>query len=114
MGGQLALAVYGGFFGAGISIVMLATLGLVGFTDIHRMNGLKNVYAACINGAAMLFFVVTGTVVWSAVAVMVGGAVAGGIGGARLAHRVGRRATRRVIVAIGLAMTVALAVRIYF
>jgi uncharacterized membrane protein YfcA len=110
---QLGLSVYGGFFGAGISIVMLATLGLVGFTDIHRMNGLKNVYATSINGAATLYFVATGAVVWSAVAVMVGGTVVGGLGGARLAHRVGRAAVRKIIVAIGIAMAAALAVRIY-
>src|SRR5207237_8732072 len=51
---MLGIAVYGGFFGAGISILILAILGLIGFTDIHRMNGLKNIYAACINGAAMM------------------------------------------------------------
>lgn len=110
---MLGIAVYGGFFGAGISILILAILGLIGFTDIHRMNGLKNLYAACINGAALLYFVASGAVVWWAVAVMAGGTVAGGVGGARLAHRVGRRATRRVIVAVGLAMTVALALRTY-
>jgi len=110
---QLAVSVYGGFFGAGIGILMLATLGLIGFTDIHRMNGLKNLYATFINGAAMIYFAVSGTVVWPAVAVMVAGAVAGGVGAAGLAHRVGRQTVRRLIVVIGVAMTIALIVRIY-
>jgi uncharacterized membrane protein YfcA len=110
---QLAISVYGGFFGAGISIVILAVLGLIGFTDIHRMNGLKNLYAACINGAALVYFVASGAVVWSAVAIMVGGTVAGGIAAARFAHRIGRGAIRRVIVGIGIAMAVALLLRVY-
>jgi uncharacterized protein len=110
---QLAIAVYGGFFGAGISILMLGTLGLIGFTDIHQMNGLKNIYAAFINGAAMVYFVVTGSVVWAAVAVMVGGSVLGALLGARLSHRVGRDATRRAIVVIGFAMAGVLAIRLY-
>jgi uncharacterized membrane protein YfcA len=111
--GQLAVSVYGGFFGAGIGILMLATLGLIGFTDIHRMNGLKNLYATFINGAALVYFVASGAVVWPAVAVMLGGTVAGGMGGARLAHRVGREAIRRVIVAVGVIMTIVLLLRIY-
>ena len=77
------------------------------------MNGLKNLYATFINGAAMIYFAVSGTVVWPAVAVMVAGAVAGGVGAAGLAHRVGRQTVRRLIVVIGVAMTIALIVRIY-
>lgn len=110
---QLVVSVYGGFFGAGIGILMLAALGLIGLTDIHRMNGLKNLYATCINGAALVYFIVSGAVVWSVALVMVGGSIVGGFGGARLAHRVGRRTIRRVIVVIGIVMTVALLVRIY-
>jgi uncharacterized membrane protein YfcA len=110
---QGAVAVYGGFFGAGIGILMLATLGLIGLTDIHSMNGLKNLYAAAINGAAIIYFVFSRAVVWSVVGVMVLGTVAGGVGGAYLAHRVGRESVRRIIVGIGLAMTGALLARLY-
>jgi uncharacterized protein len=113
VGVQLVVSVYGGFFGAGIGILMLATLGLIGLTDIHAMNGLKNLYALCINGVALLYFIASGAVVWSVVAVMVTGSVAGGLGGARLAHRLGRDTVRRSIVTVGVAMTVALFVKVY-
>ncbi|MCX6636573.1 MAG: sulfite exporter TauE/SafE family protein [Acidobacteria bacterium] len=53
---QLLVAIYGGYFGAGIGILMLAALSILGLTDIHQMNGLKNVLAICINGVAALYF----------------------------------------------------------
>jgi len=99
--------------GAGIGILMLATLGLIGLTDIHRMNGLKNLYAAAINGAAIIYFVFRGAVVWDVVAVMVVGTAAGGVGGAYLAHHMGRETVRRIIVGIGLVMTAALLAKLY-
>jgi uncharacterized protein len=111
--GQFLVAIYGGFFGAGIGILMLATLGLFGMTDIHQMNGLKNVLAAGMQGAALVYFVASGAVVWSVVPVMVVGSIIGGMAGASLAHRVGRRATRRAIVLIGLVMSAVLAAKIY-
>ena len=52
---QFLVGIYGGYFGAGIGILMLAALGLLGFSDIHRMNGLKNVLAILINGVAAEF-----------------------------------------------------------
>ena len=64
LAGQFAVAVYGGYFGAGIGILMLATLGAMGLTDIHRMNGLKNWGAMCINAVAAATFVVSGIVTW--------------------------------------------------
>jgi len=110
---QLAVSIYGGFFGAGIGILMLATLGLIGVRDLNEMNGLKNLYAVAINGAAIVYFVARGAVVWTVVPVMVVGSVAGGLAGSTLAHRTDQRIMRRVIVGIGMAMTVALVARIY-
>ena len=100
---QFAIGVYGGYFGAGIGILMLAALGLMGFTNIHRMNGLKNWGAVCMNVIAAAIFAFSGIVNWPvALAIAVGG-LAGGYAGARIAQRVGQQPVRRAIVAIGLA-----------
>ena len=99
---QFGVAVYGGYFGAGIGILMLAALSLMGLTDIHRMNGIKNLLAFCINclaGLYLLFF--SGLVIpWDAL-VMAIGAITGGVGGAGMARRIGRPAVRRLVIAIG-------------
>ena len=102
LAGQFAVAVYGGYFGAGIGILMLATLGAVGLTNIHRMNGIKNWGAMCINAIAALTFVLSGIVTWPVAAAMAAGGLAGGYGGARLALRVGQKWVRRSVIAIGL------------
>ncbi len=108
---QLVVALYGGYFGAGLGIMMLAALGIVGLSDIHQMNGLKNLLALCINGVAALYFVWKGMVYWPDVIVMAIGAVAGGVGGAGLARRLGRVAVRRVVIGAGLLMAVTLLFR---
>jgi hypothetical protein len=105
---QFCVGVYGGYFGAGIGILMLAALGLLGFTDIHRMNALKNLLAICINGVAAVYFIAGGAVIWSDVLVMTFAAVAGGYTGARLAYRLGRRFVRLAVIIIGLVMSVSL------
>jgi uncharacterized membrane protein YfcA len=105
---QFCVAVYGGYFGAGIGILMLAVLGLLGLTDIHQMNGLKNAFATCINLVAAVYFVIWGTVSWGDAVVMAVGAVAGGYGGAGLARRLGREFVRRAVVVIGVTMAVSL------
>ncbi len=99
---QFFVAVYGGFFGAGIGILMLAALGFVGLSNIHRMNGLKNYAAVCINGVAALTFIVGRKVSWPLALLMMVGAIAGGYGGAGLAQRLGQANVRRLVVAVGL------------
>ena len=108
---QFLVGVYGGYFGAGIGILMLAALGILGMRDIHQMNGVKNLLALVINGIASVYFVSTGMVRWTEVAVMAVGAIAGGIGGAGLARRAGRRVVRWVVIAIGFGMAASLALR---
>ncbi|HVF90114.1 MAG TPA: sulfite exporter TauE/SafE family protein [Blastocatellia bacterium] len=105
---QFLVAVYGGYFGAGIGILMLAALGLLGLTDIHQMNGLKNFFALCINGVAAAYFIISGAVNWPDVLIMSAGAIAGGYGGAGLARRLGRAFVRRAVIVIGFAMAVSL------
>lgn len=105
---QFLVGVYGGYFGAGIGILMLAALGLLGFTDIHRMNALKNLLAICINGVAAVYFIASGAVIWSDVLLMTFAAIAGGYTGARLAYRLGRRFVRIAVIVIGLVMSVSL------
>ena len=109
---QLGVAVYGGYFGAGIGILMLAALSLMGHSDIHQMNGVKNLLGMTINSLAAAYFVYIGLVVWQDALVMMAGSIAGGVGGAGLARRIGRRAVRRAVVAIGMAMSVAMLVRV--
>ncbi|HKP86628.1 MAG TPA: sulfite exporter TauE/SafE family protein [Blastocatellia bacterium] len=108
---QLLSATYGGYFGAGNGIVILAFLGLMGLTDIHQMNGLKNYFAVCINVIASAYFILCGPVKWAAASVMVAGAIAGGYGGAGVARKLGRRFVRGAVIVIGLAMAASLLFR---
>jgi uncharacterized membrane protein YfcA len=108
---QLAVALYGGYFGAGIGILMLAAMGVLGLTDIHQMNGLKALLGGSVNAVAAAYFVLAKMVYWPDVAIMVAGAVLGGYGGARFARRMGGGAVRRIVVLVGLAMAVSLAAK---
>ncbi|MFN7989153.1 MAG: sulfite exporter TauE/SafE family protein [Thermoanaerobaculia bacterium] len=105
---QLAVAVYGGYFGAGIGILMLVLLGFLGLTDIHAMNGLKNFFGITINLVAATWFVINGAVLWPVALVMVAGATAGGWAGAHFARRIGKEKARAAVVVIGLGVTVVL------
>ena len=105
---QLMVALYGGFFGAGIGILMLASLGLLGLTDIHRMNGLKNLAAVCINGLAAITFTLAGRVDWPHALVMMAGGILGGFAGAGMAMRLGQAIVRRLVIAIGLTISAVL------
>jgi uncharacterized membrane protein YfcA len=99
---QFAVSIYGGYFGAGAGILMLASLGMMGLTNIHQMNGLKNWGGGVMNLVAVAIFAVSGIVNWRIAMVMAVGAGLGGIAGSLLAQRVGQTWVRRAIVAIGL------------
>jgi uncharacterized protein len=101
---QFLIAIYGGFFGAGIGILMLATMGFMGQTDIHQMNRLKNISAVAINGVAGITFALSGQVRWSLALVMMVSAVVGGYLSARAAQRIGPAWARRAVVVIGIAV----------
>jgi hypothetical protein len=103
---QLAIAVYGGFFGGGIGILMLAALGLLGLDNIHEMNAIKTLLASCINGIAVATFIIAGAVVWPQALLMLVGAVIGGYAGAATARKLNERLVRRFVIAVGCAMTI--------
>lgn len=108
---QFLVGVYGGYFGAGIGILMLAAFGYLGFTNIHHMNALKNLNGMCINGIAAALFIMKGLVDWRLALLMAAGAIVGGYAGAGTARRVGQNAVRGTVVAIGFLLTAWLLVR---
>ena len=108
---QLIIAIYGGFFGGGIGILMLALLTLLGYVEIHVMNGLKTVLASTINGIAVITFVLAHVVDWPQAIVMMVGSIIGGYGGAVLAQRISPEIIRRVVITVGVSMTIYFFVR---
>ena len=104
-------AIYGGYFGAGLSVIVLAVLGLVLEDTLTRLNGLKQAIAFSVNIAAAMFFIFSGQVVWLAAIVMAVGALIGGALGGRLAGRVKPSALRRIVVTIGLIVGIVYLIR---
>ena len=98
----VAAAVYGGYFGAGVSVVVLAALGLLMDDTLTRLNALKQAIAFCINVAAACVFVFSGQVRWWIVVIMTAGALAGGMLGGRLAGKIPPAILRWLVVGIGL------------
>jgi uncharacterized protein len=107
-GAQFLSATYGGYFGAGNGIIMLATLSLLGVKSIHHMNALKTLFAIALNFSAIAYFAYSGLIRWPEALVMAAGALIGGYGGAVLARRLGSTFVRRTVIAIGFAMTISL------
>lgn len=103
---QLAVAVYGGYFGAGIGIIMLAVFSYYGMHDIHEMNAVKTVQAVLINVVAAIEFIRTGFVDWHFAGVMAVGAMIGGYLGAHFGRRLNRTLVRWIVVGIGLGLSV--------
>ena len=98
---QFLVAIYGGFFGAGIGILMLATLGFVGLSDIHQMNALKNILGSLINVVAAAMFICRGMVDWPKVGIMTVGAIAGYYLGSHYSQKIPQRSVRRIVLGIG-------------
>jgi uncharacterized protein len=95
------VSIYGGFFGAGMGILILAELGFAGLANIHQMNALKSFGAVLINLTASLAFLAGGQVHLRLAIVMAAGAILGGWGGGKLAQRIGQRSVRWIVVAVG-------------
>jgi uncharacterized membrane protein YfcA len=108
---QFFVGVYGGYFGAGMGIMMLAILDRLGGVDIHGMNGVKNVLAAAINAIAAVAFMIAHAVDYRAALIMAVGAILGGLFGASVARQVKPVYVRWGVVTIGLGLSVVLAWR---
>ncbi|MEI8340111.1 MAG: sulfite exporter TauE/SafE family protein [Verrucomicrobiota bacterium] len=98
---QFAVAVYGGYFGAGIGILMLASLGFIGLTNIYEMNALKTILGSLINLVAALWFIEAGLIHWPKALIMTVGALGGYYLGAHYSQRISQRTVRHIITAIG-------------
>jgi uncharacterized membrane protein YfcA len=99
-------SIYGGYFGAGLSVIVLAVLGLVIEESLTRLNALKQAVAFCVNTAAALFFIFSGQVVWIAALVMAIGAIIGGVIGGRLAGSVKPQMLRTIVITIGVIVAI--------
>jgi len=103
---QLVVATYGGYFGGGIGIMMLASLGIMGMENVHEMNALKTVLQASINGVAVITFIVLGAVVWLQAIIMILGGIAGGFAGAYYARKLDQRLVRAFVILVGTGLTI--------
>lgn len=110
---QLLVGIYGGYFGGGMGIVILAMLSALGMADIHEMNALKTVLSSSINGVAVVVFVVSRAVYWRQALVMIVGAALGGYFGAHFSLRLAQRWIRWFVILVGSAMTTYFFVRSY-
>jgi uncharacterized membrane protein YfcA len=98
---QFAVAVYGGYFGAGIGILMLASLGFIGLSHIHQMNTLKTILGSLINLVAAVWFILSGFIHWPKAGIMTLGAVTGYFLGSHFSQRIPQRRVRHIIATIG-------------
>jgi uncharacterized protein len=102
---QTLVAIYGGYFGAGIGILMLSALAMMGLSDIHKMNALKSLFGTAINAIAAVLFVSQGQIEWKFAAPMAIAAVIGGFGGAVVAQRLDRRLVRWFVISVGFVLS---------
>jgi len=102
---QLVIATYGGYFGGGMGIMMLATMALAGMTNIHEMNGLKSFLGVSINGVALVIFIAGGAIQWKYGVAMAVGATLGGYLTAFFARKIDSRYVRRFVIVVGWTMT---------
>lgn len=103
---QFTIAIYGGYFGGGIGIMMLAVMSIMGMKNIHSMNAAKSLLAGCMNGVAVVLFLAAHAIEWKASGIMLIGAVIGGFTGASLAKKINPAILRGVITGVGVALTI--------
>lgn len=103
---QFVIAIYIGYFGAGVGIVILALLALMGIEDIHTMNGMKALLAMMANGAAIATFIFAKAIVWPEAILMIVGAIVGGYGGAYLAQKIHPKYARMFVIVVGITISV--------
>jgi uncharacterized membrane protein YfcA len=108
---QLAVSIYGGYFGAAAGILMLAAYALFGVADIHQRNAIKNTLATINNGVAGIYFAVMGAIVWTDALVLAASAVLGGYAGGAVSKRMEKRHVEWFVIAVGVCATLTLALR---
>ena len=113
-GFQLLVAIYGGYFGGGMGIVILAMLTAFGMADIHEMNALKTVLSSATNGVAVIVFVASRAVYWPQALVMIVGAAIGGYFGAHYSLRLPRSSVRAFVIVVACGITTYFFVRVYW
>jgi len=110
----LPISVYGGYFGAGVGVLLLGVLSVVAEGDYRKANAIKNLVAAITTVVVVIYFTITGAVSWPQTAVMAAGSMIGGFFGGRIGSWVSPNTMKIIVVAIGVALTVAYAWRYWF
>ena len=108
---QFFVAVYGGYFGAGIGILMLSALGFMGIGDINKANGVKTFLASAINSVSAVVFIQANLVNWPYALAMAASAIVGGFVGAKVAKRMAAKYVRWLVIAIGFGLAIFYAVK---
>jgi uncharacterized membrane protein YfcA len=98
---QFCVGIYGGYFGAGIGILMLAALSMLGQKDIHEMNALRVSLGVATNALAAVYFIVSGLISWTEAGLVAAGTMAGGYVGPSVARAIGQKAVRIAVSALG-------------
>jgi uncharacterized membrane protein YfcA len=111
---MLPVTVYGGYFGAGLGVMLLAVLSITGRENIRATNAFKNLLATATSLATITIFIVQGVIRWPETLVMLAGAVAGGILGGRLITVLPANIVRGTVIVLGIAMTIVYAARYWF
>jgi hypothetical protein len=102
---EFAFAVYGGYFGAGLGVLLMACLALLGHDDLREANALKNLLASVVTSIAVVAFIAAGVIAWSQTLCVLAGAVVGGVIGARVAQRLSPIWLRRSVITVGSILT---------
>jgi uncharacterized membrane protein YfcA len=110
---ELLIAMYVGYFGAGVGILVLALLALLGMEHIHAMNGVKTLLVSVVNGVALAIFVWNRVVVWPQAILMLVAASIGGYGGAHVAQKIDPKYVRTLVIIVGFGMSAYFFIRQY-
>jgi uncharacterized membrane protein YfcA len=102
---EFLVAIYVGYFGAGVGILVLSLLALLGMENIHAMNGMKTLIVSVVNGVALATFIWAHMVVWPQAVLMLVGASLGGYGGAHYAQKTDPKYIRWLVIAVGFGMS---------
>lgn len=105
------LAIYGGFFGVGFGLMMIAVLGFSSLKNVHQINGVKNLCGATMAMVSTIYFAHAGLLDYRSGLIMAAGTTTGGFLGARLAHRISAHVVHKLIIAIGFIITIILIIK---